>query len=169
VPKLGAGDVYVTQCERFLHLQSSLEGGGNDKGGGEVERNVVGVVGRNAQDEGKRMVYFEDGVGWEAGDSGDGVYRVSFQGRVLEWEKDGGQGETFVLRIADPRRVRVARMSRKSMELNSWSRRVRDYLRNGLTSESGSGTNEELDARLCTLILTSGIWVASQEGWINTL
>ncbi|BCR83253.1 uncharacterized protein ACHE_10655A [Aspergillus chevalieri] len=168
VPKLGAGDVYVTQCEGFLHLRANLEGGGDGKGEGEVERRVVGVVGRDAQDEGRRIIYFEDGVGWEGSNSGDGVYRVSFRDKVLEWEKDGGQGEKFVLRTADSRRVRVAKMSRTSIEVNSWSRGAREYLRDGLISESGSGTNEELDARLCTLILTSGVWVTGQEGWINT-
>lgn len=133
----------------------------------EVERSVVGVVGRNAQDEGKRMVYFEDGAGWEASSS-DGVYQVSFRDRVLAWQKDV-QGERFVLRIADSHRVRIARMSRTSVEVNSWGRGVREYLRDGLVSESGAGTStEDLDKRLCTLILTSGVWVAGQEGWINT-
>lgn len=151
-----------------MHLRANLEGGGDGKGEGEVERRVVGVVGRDAQDEGRRIIYFEDGVGWEGSNSGDGVYRVSFRDKVLEWEKDGGQGEKFVLRTADSRRVRVAKMSRTSIEVNSWSRGAREYLRDGLISESGSGTNEELDARLCTLILTSGVWVTGQEGWINT-
>lgn len=171
MPKLGSGDVYVTQCEGFLHLRSNSEGqtdrerevNADDK---EVERRVIGVVARNAQDEGKRMVYFEDGVGWEAS-SGDGVYRVSFQDRVLEWEKDV-QGERFVLRIADSRRVKVARMSRTSVEMGSWGRRVREYLKDGLISEYGAETKEELDGRLCTLVLISGVWVAGQEGWINT-
>lgn len=177
MPKLGSGDVYVTQCEGFLHLRSSSEGRTDGERGvnvnanvdvddKEVERMVVGVVARNAQDEGKRMVYFEDGVGWEAS-SEKGVYRVSFRDRVLEWEKDV-QGERFVLRIADSRRVRVARMSRTSVEVGSWGRRVREYLRDGLISEFGTRTKEDLDGRLCTLILTSGVWVAGQEGWINT-
>lgn len=183
---MGSGDVYVTQCEGYLHLspQTKEQDGNGSKTNADtetendaVERTVVSVLthdSRITQDESKSMIYFADGVAWEASIPSPGVYRVSFADKVLEWEKDPGQGQgqggKFVLRVEGQRRVRIARMSRVSVEVGPWGRGVRSYLRDGLVSDSFRGEDGEdgLDARLCTLILTSGVWVAGQEGWINT-
>lgn len=179
VPKPGSRDVYVTQCEGYIHLQSQQDGGlpgaerdGKTTGrmGEEPERNVVSVLcsGDEQSDSGsswrfgsKSTVYFADsGLGWEAS-SVHSHYRVGCRDRVLEWGKDSRQ-DRFVLRIPDQRRA-IASMTRTTIEVNAWGREVRDYLREALVS-SGNG-DFDVDSRLCTLILTSGVWVAGQEGW----
>ena len=179
MPKPGSRDVYVTQCEGYIHLQSQQDGGlpgaerdGKTTGrmGEEPERNVVSVLcsGDEQSDSGnswrfgsKSTVYFADsGLGWEAS-SVHSHYRVGCRDRVLEWGKDSRQ-DRFVLRIPDQRRA-IASMTRTTIEVNAWGREVRDYLREALVS-SGNG-DFDVDSRLCTLILTSGVWVAGQEGW----
>lgn len=176
VPKLGSRDVYVTQCEGYIHLQSQGNGRDGDgeitgKEGEEPERNVVSVLrsGDEQSDSGsscrfgsKSTVYFADaGLGWEAS-SVHSHYRVGCRDRVLEWGRDSRQ-DRFVLRIPDQRRA-IASMTRTTIEVNAWGREVRDYLREALVSSSGNG-DVDVDSRLCTLVLTSGAWVAGQEGW----
>ena len=169
VPKLGSRDVYVTQCEGYIHLQSQRNGGDGDgeitgkTGEDQPERNVVSVLcsGDEQSDSGsswrfgsKSTVYFADaGLGWEAS-SVHSHYRVRCRDRILEWGKDSRQ-DRFVLRIPEQRRA-IASMTRTTIEVNAWGREVRDYLREALVSSSGNG-DVDVDARLCTLILTSGV------------
>lgn len=200
IPKLGSKEVYISQCEGFLHLED--EGGDNaatttnQKKDGDLnpERNIVSVIanGHHEEDEtpqsqpqeqqhqqqqqprsrsdstGSRFgsrcsIFFTDNSPvWEATTLSPQLYRIGCRDRTLEWEK-GHDG--LVLRIGDLRRSWVvAGMSRSGIELYKWKRDVREYLR---TVMGAAEDEKEVDRRICLLILTSGVWVAGQEGWFN--
>lgn len=198
IPKLGSKDVYVSQCEGFLHLGKDGGDSGangttkNPKKDGDVnpERSIVSVItsGHHEEDEtsqqqqqqqpqqprsrsdstgsrfGSRCSIFfaDDSSVWEAAVLSPQLYRIGCRDRTLEWEK-GHDG--LVLRIGDLRRSWVvAGMSRTGIEVYKWKRDVRDYIRGVM----GSTDDERVvDRRLCLLVLTSGVWVAGQEGWFN--
>lgn len=185
--------MYVTQCEGFLHLKTeakdtrgNLNSGRPGTAGNAKEedanpdKNVVSVISHdhrldeedqkpdpnNSRFGTRSLLYFTtDDLDWEATVLSSRLYRVGFRDRTLEWEK--GQ-DRFVLRIGDLRRSWViASMTGTSIEIDpgSWDQGVREYFQGGLVSPpSGDGV---VDGRLCTLILSSGAWVAGQEGWFN--
>lgn len=203
IPKPGSKDVYVSQCEGFLHLEKGDDGGNSaanatakkQKKDGDLnpERNIVSVITNGHQEEdetpqqqppqqqqqqqpprsrsdstgsrfGSRCSLFftNDSPVWEATVLSQQLYRISYRDRTLEWEK-GRDG--LVLRIGDLRRSWVvAGMSRSGIELYKWKRDVREYIRGVMGSTDGGS---EVDRKICILILTSGVWVAGQEGWFN--
>lgn len=89
------------------------------------------------------------------------LYRIGCRDRTLEWEKGP---DRLMLRIGDLRRSWViAGMNRSGIEVYKWKKDVREYTRGVM----GSTDNESVDRRLCLLVITSGVWVAGQEGWFN--
>lgn len=184
--------MYVTQCDGFLHLQEESGDvmgqlnpgrlGTVGKGGDEdanPDKNVVSVISHDHRlDEDQKpdpnnsrfgtrsLLYFTtDDLDWEATVLSSRLYRVGFRDRTLEWEK--GQ-DRFTLRIGDLRRSWVlASMTGTSIEIDTgnWDQSVREYFLGGLVSPASGDV--DADGRLCTLILSSGAWVAGQEGWFN--
>lgn len=204
IPKLGSKDVYISQCDGFLHLKGRQDerggaviGIGNAEriDGGDVnpERNIVSVImnahyreeeeqaqenqqtqqqpqqprsrsdSASSRFDSRCSIFFaDDSSAWEATVLSPQLYRIGFRDRTLEWEKGR---DRFVLRIGDLRRSWVvAGMSRTGIEMTRWKRDVREYVRGVMGSAMD---DENVDRKLCSLILTSGVWVAGQEGWFN--
>lgn len=205
VPKLGSKDVYISQCDGFLHLKgrdgahdaaaNGIQRNRDQIDGGDVnpERNIVSVImnvnpreeeepaQQNQQQQqqqqqprsrsdsassrfGSRcLIYFtDDSSAWEATVLSPQLYRIGFRDRTLEWEKGR---DRLVLRIGHLRRSWVvAGMNKTGIEINRWKRDIREYVRGVMGSAMD---DESVDGRLCSLILTSAVWVAGQEGWFN--
>ncbi|KAE8149002.1 hypothetical protein BDV25DRAFT_141216 [Aspergillus avenaceus] len=171
--KLTNRDIYIAQTESYAHLP------GDDAKTPNTNAHVVGAVYTPVR-EGTGRVCFPFGEReWEVS-SGEKGYRFvcAESGRVVEWEKRGSRpsssgsgneakGERFALRIADSkqsalRRSWLATMTKKGLKVGGWDRVQRDYLLSALGVKDG-----DEDAALYTCCLTMGVYVASQEGWLN--
>ncbi|EAW25201.1 uncharacterized protein NFIA_106900 [Aspergillus fischeri NRRL 181] len=132
---------------------------------------------------------------WSASVTAGGGYR--FQGRdeagvyVLEWKRRGekersrsfsssstdrapgpGADSRFVLGIVDMRTrrgARVASLTKKGFEVGCWERLPLE----GLQECVGSSTDEselsegQFRTAVNTMVLSTGVWVAAQEGWLG--
>lgn len=103
----------------------------------------------------------------------------------MQWEKrdlpntDGTAGaetERFVLLAIDRkarRKSRIATMNRGGFEINVRKSSILEHLRAclALTDPVDGGavgdSSVDLEVWLYTHVLTLGVWVASQEGWLN--
>lgn len=99
--------------------------------------------------------------------------------RVVEWEKRVAKGRSssasegsetnadwrFTLNIAELglRRPCLATLTKQGLKVGGWDRAQREYLASSLRS----GNEVEEDAALYTSVLTMGVYVAAQEGWLN--
>ena len=99
--------------------------------------------------------------------------------RVVEWEKRVAKGRSssasegsemrgdvrFTLNIAESglRRPWLATLTKQGVKVGGWDRAQREYLASSLRS----GNEVEEDAALFTSILTMGVYVAAQEGWLS--
>jgi hypothetical protein len=106
-------------------------------------------------------------------------------GMFMQWEKrdlpntDGTAGaetERFVLLAIDRkarRKSRIATMNRGGFEINVRKSSILEHLRAclALTDPVDGGavgdSSVDLEVWLYTHVLTLGVWVASQEGWLN--
>ncbi|KAF5857058.1 hypothetical protein ETB97_006302 [Aspergillus alliaceus] len=181
--KLTARDMYIVQSEEYTHLPGQSAG------------TIVGAIYMPVREETKKKglsggVWFPFGGGWEVSKVERG-YRFSVRKlrtdgegevvRVVEWEKRSSRsrpssaesgsemkGDRFVLSIADTtqsglRRPWLATLTRKGFKVGGWNRAQREYLSSALR---GHGDVDE-DAALYTCLLTMGVCVAAQEGWVN--
>ncbi|GIK03441.1 hypothetical protein Aspvir_007510 [Aspergillus viridinutans] len=209
LPKLHAGDMYITQSEAYTSLAGDLA---SDSDASHEAVAVVGViyhapVQKPSKTEGpepvQAEVHFPLGAGrWTASATTGGGYR--FQGRdgdgeyVLEWMRRGtGKGEgkrstsfsssstdpapggdsgRFVLGIADPktrRGARVASLTKRGFEVGCWARLPLEGLREcvGLGLDSSNDESDVWEGQfrtaVYTMVLTMGVWVAAQEGWLS--
>jgi hypothetical protein len=99
------------------------------------------------------------------------------QSRILmQWEKrssNSDSDECFVLLAIDRkarRKSRIASMNRGGFEINVRKSSILEHLRTcmALTDPvSGGDSDGDLELWLYTHVLTLGVWVASQEGWLN--
>jgi hypothetical protein len=106
---------------------------------------------------------------------------MQWEKRALTTNTDGmaGSSETehFVLLAIDRkarRKSRIATMNRGGFEINVRKSSILDHLRTYLestdpVSEGSAAGNSSVDLEvwLYTHVLTLGVWVASQEGWLN--
>ncbi|OGM40090.1 hypothetical protein ABOM_011403 [Aspergillus bombycis] len=179
--KLTARDMYIVQSDGYAHLPEDQSQGA-----------VVGVIYMPAKEENRKMafpgggVWFPVGEGWEVSVTVRGGYRFMFKGRadgvsrVVEWEKRVAKGRSssaasegsemkgdvrFTLNIAESglRRPWLATLTKQGLKVGGWDRAQREYLASSLRSEN----EVEEDAALFTSILTMGVYVAAQEGWLN--
>ncbi|GFF78498.1 hypothetical protein IFM62136_09833 [Aspergillus lentulus] len=207
LPKLHAGDMYVTQSEAY----ASLSGDDHDRNltsDSDANQEVAGVIYHPPAQKTKAKkeepepgqaeaeVHFPlTGRTWTARVTATGGYR--FQGRdgaaeyVLEWKRRGeekrntsfsssstdpapgaGGDSRFVLGIVDMktrRGARVASLTKKGFEVGCWERLPLEGLRECVgSSMDESGLSEgQFRTAVYTMVLTTGVWVAAQEGWLN--
>ncbi|KAL5362095.1 hypothetical protein BJX96DRAFT_153392 [Aspergillus floccosus] len=163
--KLSSHGLYIAQSEQFLHLPSS--------GSSTAPCDAVSAIsslsprGTPCAD----VLYFASSAdSWEVHPTPRG-YRFQqmaangSHGKILEWEKrlrasDGERGQRFVLSIVAPaeaeedlRRPWLATLTKRGLKVPGWDRAQRAYLT----------VDEEV---VCTWVLTMGVYVAAQEGWI---
>ncbi|KAE8133864.1 hypothetical protein BDV38DRAFT_286341 [Aspergillus pseudotamarii] len=181
--------MYIVQSDGYAHLpEAEEEQQQKNQGGG-----AVGVIYMPTKDENNRKmafpgggVWFPMGEGWEVSVTVRGGYRFMFKGRadgvsrVVEWEKRVAKGRSsseaseasemkpdsrFTLNIAESglRRPCLATLTRQGLKVGGWDRAQREYLASSLRCEN----EVEEDAALYTSILTMGVYVAAQEGWLN--
>ncbi|GIC90992.1 uncharacterized protein Aud_007430 [Aspergillus udagawae] len=218
LPKLHAGDIYITQSEAYTSLSGdnhnhNLASGSDSEASHEA---VVGVIYQahaqkaKSEKEGpapaqaQAEVHFPLGAGrWTASATTGGGYR--FQARdgngeyVLEWRRretgkrgrkrstsfsssttdpaPGGDSVRFVLGLVDvktQRGARVASLTKKGFEVGCWERLPLEGLRECVGLGLGSSTDEseelwegQFRTAVYTMVLTMGVWVASQEGWLS--
>ncbi|KAF7169650.1 hypothetical protein CNMCM5623_002334 [Aspergillus felis] len=88
----------------------------------------------------------------------------------------GGDSIKFVLGIVDVktrRGTRVASLTKRGFEVGCWERLPRDALRECMGLGLSSSTDEselsegQFRTAVYTMVLTMGVWVASQEGWLS--
>ncbi|CAG8121879.1 unnamed protein product [Penicillium salamii] len=105
---------------------------------------------------------------------------MQWEKRALSTDTDGSsetENEHFVLLAIDRqarRKSRIATMSREGFEITVRKSSILEHLRTcmSLTSPVSNGTTDvdsdaDLEVWLYTHVLTLGVWVASQEGWLN--
>lgn len=204
LPKLRAGDMYITQSEAYTslsgdsHSHSHNLAAESEATGSQEAVAVVGVIyhahahaqkprAKSKEDEAQAAVHFPlGGRTWTASATAGGGYR--FQTRegqhVLEWKRrgtstDAAQGADsarFVLGIVDVRTrrgARVALLTKRGFEVGCWERLPREGLQECVVASSmevGAGaelSEAQLRTAVYTMILTMGVWVASQEGWLG--
>ncbi|KAE8372964.1 hypothetical protein BDV26DRAFT_79630 [Aspergillus bertholletiae] len=173
--------MYVVQSDGYMHLPEDPN-----------QSAVVGVIYMPAKEENRKMafpgggVWFPAGEGWEVSATVRGGYRFMFKGRadgvsrVLEWEKKVTRGRSssaasegsemkgdprFTLSIAEAglRRPCLATLTKQGLKIGGWDRAQRGYLASSLHTEN----EVEEDAALYTSVLTMGVYVAAQEGWLT--
>ncbi|KNG86185.1 hypothetical protein ANOM_005531 [Aspergillus nomiae NRRL 13137] len=157
--KLTARDMYIVQSDGYAHLPEEDQSQGA----------VVGVIYMPAKEENRKMafpgggVWFPVGEGWEVSVTARGGYRFVFKGRadgvsrVVEWEKRVAKGRS------SSSASEGSEMKRDGLKVGGWDRAQREYLASSLRS----GNEVEEDAALFTSILTMGVYVAAQEGWLS--
>jgi hypothetical protein len=119
--------------------------------------------------------------GWEVSPTGRGYRFHLKKGNgsdsewVLEWSKarpsssgSSGNEDRFALSIADAglRRPWLATLTKRGLKVRGWDRAQREYLGSALRGGNVQGDAKE-DAVLYTCVLTMGVYVAAQEGWLN--
>ncbi|GIJ82151.1 hypothetical protein Asppvi_000654 [Aspergillus pseudoviridinutans] len=216
LPKLHAGDMYITQSEAYTSLsgENHNHNFAADSDTDASHEAIVSViyhapVPKPSKKEGpapapaQAEVHFPlGGRAWTASATAGGGYR--FQGRdgegeyVLEWKRrgtgkggrtrstsfsssstdpaPGGDSGKFVLGIVDVktrRGMRVASLTKRGFEVGCWERLPREALRECVGLGLGSSTDEsepsegQFRTAVYTMVLTMGVWVASQEGWLS--
>ncbi|RHZ57662.1 uncharacterized protein CDV56_100017, partial [Aspergillus thermomutatus] len=154
---------------------------GRASGGSEVYKRQGGYRFQGQDGEGGNQHVLE----WRkrgAGSSGREKRSISFSSSSTdpapgENGLGAGAGARFVLGIVDAktrRGARVASLTKRGFQVGCWERLPRDALREcvGVGVGVDSSTEPELsEAQLrtavYTIILTMGVWVASQEGWLG--
>lgn len=94
---------------------------------------------------------------------------------VMQWEKRGLSGssddEQFVLMAIDRkirRKSRIATMTRAGFDISVKKSSILDHLRTCLVlTEPVSEGSTDLETWVYNLVLTLGVTVASQEGWLG--
>ncbi|KAH2656231.1 hypothetical protein KXV32_002405 [Aspergillus fumigatus] len=132
---------------------------------------------------------------WSASVTAEGWYR--FQGRgeageyVLEWKRRGEKERSrsfsssstdrapraaadsrFVLGIVDMRTrraARVASLTKKGFEVGRWERLPLEGLQEcvGSSTDESDPSDGQFRTAVYTMVLTTGVWVAAQEGWLG--
>lgn len=98
---------------------------------------------------------------------------------ILQWEKRNSTGkdapEQFILFLIDRqarRKSRIATMTRTGLEIYVRKSSIIETLQACLDLTKPSSTpvgdsHETLETWLFTQVLTLGVWVSQQEGWLN--
>lgn len=94
---------------------------------------------------------------------------------IMQWEKRELSGssdtEQFVLMAIDRkarRKSRIATMTRAGFDIFVKKSSILDHLRTCLVlTEPVSGDSMDLETWVYNLVLTLGVTVASQEGWLS--
>jgi hypothetical protein len=85
----------------------------------------------------------------------------------------GTRGDSrFVLGIVDMRTrrgARVASLTKKGFEVGCWERLPLEGLREcvGSSADESELLEGQFRTAVYTMVLTTGVWVAAQEGWLN--
>ncbi|KAJ5225515.1 hypothetical protein N7468_006740 [Penicillium chermesinum] len=161
-----------------------------------VDKEIVAAICYPTAGEESTSVHFRDSeCCWQTGAAakpleGNPCYRFTMRGEdnldpsqpgrmILQWEKRDTAGkenaeEQFILFLIDRqarRKSRIATMSRVKLEIYVRKGSIIETLQLCLdltkpSTRPGANAHERLETWLFTLVLTLGVWVSQQEGWL---
>lgn len=103
---------------------------------------------------------------------------MQWEKRILSADEGSSEGENeyFVLLAIDRqarRKSRIATMNRSGFEITVRKSSILEHLRacmaltSPVSGDTDVNSDADLEVWLYTHVLTLGVWVASQEGWLN--
>jgi hypothetical protein len=105
----------------------------------------------------------------EAGEEGKEYVVFFVIDRSGAWDPGDSR---FVLGIVERRTrrgARVASLTKKGFEVGCWERLPLEGLREcvGSSADESELLEGQFRTAVYTMVLTTGVWVAAQEGWLN--
>ncbi|KAJ6161260.1 hypothetical protein N7470_004656 [Penicillium chermesinum] len=180
-PKLKSGDLYATRDEPFifsanLRKQSTKSDLTDSSDTHAVDKEIVAAICYPTAGEESTSVHFRDSeCCWQTGAAAKPLEgNPCYRGRKRDTAGKENAEEQFILFLIDRqarRKSRIATMSRVKLEIYVRKGSIIETLQLCLdltkpSTRPGANAHERLETWLFTLVLTLGVWVSQQEGWL---